>query len=169
MVKKGRIEDVFIHEFADVSHLATIGKGTKIWRWAHIEPYAIIGNNVMIAQGCYVAPGVRIGSNTRIQNCVSIYRGVTLEDEVFIGPHVVFTNVKYPKINREAEYRETIVKRGATIGANSTIVCGVTIGENSFVAAGSVVTKDVPPNMLVMGVPAKIAKKLSNNWDEFNS
>ena len=166
--KKGRIDDVFIHHLADVSQSATIGKGTKIWRFTHIDDFATIGNNCMVAMNCYVAPGVVIDDNCRIQNNVSIFRGVRLEKNVFVGPSVVFTNVKYPKIFRKAEYGETLIKEGATLGANCTIIAGVTIGKNAFVAAGSVVTKDVPDNCLVAGVPAKIIKTISPDWREFD-
>jgi UDP-2-acetamido-3-amino-2,3-dideoxy-glucuronate N-acetyltransferase len=129
-----------------------IGEGTNIWHFTHVCAGARIGDNCVLGQNCYVAPTAIIGNGCKIQNNVSIYDGVVLEDNVFVGPSVVFTNVKNPRafINRKNEYTKTIVKTGATIGANSTIVCGVTIGKNSFVAAGSIVTKDVPPSMMVM-------------------
>lgn len=166
--KKVSMEDVFIHELADVSPLATIGKNSKIWRFTHIDNYASLGNNCMIAQCCYVAPGVKIGNNVRVQNGVSIFRGVFIHDNVFVGPNVTFTNVVYPKIFRPATYSDTVIKEGATLGANCTIVAGITIGKNSFVAAGAVVTKDVPDNVLVAGVPARIIKSLSPDWKEFD-
>ena len=118
MVKKGRINDVFTHATAEVSPLATIGNGTKIWRWVHVEEYAQLGANCMLGQNVHIGPGVKLGNNVRVQDGVSIYRGVVLCDDVFVGPHAVFTNVKYPKIFRQAEFKETLVKKGATIGAN---------------------------------------------------
>jgi UDP-2-acetamido-3-amino-2,3-dideoxy-glucuronate N-acetyltransferase len=168
MVKMGRIDNVFIHKLADVSPKSTIGNGTKIWRFSHVDDYAIIGANCMVAQNCYVAPGVRIGNNVRIQNGVSIYRGCIIEDDVFIGPNCTFTNVVYPKIYREAKFMDTLIKQGATLGANSTIICGNTIGKHAFVAAGAVVASDVPDYALVMGVPARVVKILSPDWREFN-
>jgi len=160
---KGRIENVFVHKLADVSELATILSGTKIWRWTHIDDHAYIGRNCMIAQNCYVAPGVVIGDNCRIQNNVSLFRGVRLENNVFVGPSVVFTNVRKPKIFRKAEFGDILVKEGAVLGANCTIVAPCTIGRNSFVAAGSVVIGDVPDNVMVAGVPAQIKKTLTND------
>ena len=146
---------IFIHRLADVEAGATIGDGSKIWRWTHIMEGAVIGKNVSIGQGCFVASNARIGDGCRIQNGVSIWDGVQLEPEVFVAPNVVFTNVKKPKAYKRGKFESTIVKRGATIGANATIICGVTIGEGATVGAGSVVTKDVPPNTMVWGVPAK--------------
>lgn len=167
MINKSK--NTFIHSTAEVEPLAVIGNNCKIWRWVHVENYATINNNVMLGQGVHIGPGVYIGSNTRIQDGVSVYRGVRIEQNCFIGPKVVFTNVKYPKINRPAKYFDTLVKEGAVIGAGAVIVCGITIGSNSFVAAGSVVTKDVPDNVLVVGVPAKIIKTLSPDWKEFDN
>jgi UDP-2-acetamido-3-amino-2,3-dideoxy-glucuronate N-acetyltransferase len=166
--KKGKTDDIFIHVSAEVSPLATLSKGVKVWRWTHVSEYATLCNNVMLGQGCYVAPGVVIGQNTRVQNGVSIYRGVKIGSDCFLGPHCVFTNVKVPKIGRPAVYSDTIVKDGATIGAGAVIICGNTIGKNSFVSAGAVVTKDVPDNCLVAGVPARIIKILSPDWREFD-
>lgn len=151
--------DYFVHESAYVDPGAKIGKGTKIWHFSHIMEGAEIGENCVLGQNVFVARNVRIGNNVKIQNNVSVYEGVILEDYVFCGPSCVFTNVKTPRSafprNRSEDYIPTVVKRGATIGANATIVCGVTIGEWAFVAAGAVVTKDVPPHALVAGVPAR--------------
>jgi UDP-2-acetamido-3-amino-2,3-dideoxy-glucuronate N-acetyltransferase len=133
-----------------------VGRDTKIWHFSHIMDGAKVGARCNIGQNVVISPGVRIGDNVKIQNNVSVYTGVELEDDVFCGPSMVFTNVINPRshINRKHEYRRTLVKRGASIGANATVVCGVTLGEYSFVAAGAVVTRDVPPYALVMGVPA---------------
>lgn len=151
--------DYFVHESAYVDPGAKIGKGTKIWHFSHIMSGAEIGENCNIGQNVFIAKNVKIGNNVKIQNNVSVYEGVILEDYVFCGPSCVFTNIKTPRSafprNRSEDYMPTIVKRGATIGANATIVCGVTIGEWAFVAAGAVVTKDVPPHALVAGVPAR--------------
>ena len=148
------------HESAYVDEGATIGEGTKIWHFSHVMAGAKIGENCTLGQNVFVAQNVRIGNNVKIQNNVSVYEGVVLEDYVFCGPSCVFTNVKTPRSafprNQSEDYTQTVVKYGATIGANATIVCGVTIGEWAFVAAGAVVTKDVPPYALVAGVPAKI-------------
>jgi UDP-2-acetamido-3-amino-2,3-dideoxy-glucuronate N-acetyltransferase len=147
---------VFIHRLADVEPGASIGNGTRVWRWSHIRDGAVIGERCSIGQGCFIAATARIGNNVRIQNNVSIWDGVVLEDNTFIGPSVVFTNVKRPKSTRRGRFEKTLVKRGATLGANCTIVCGVTIGENAFIGAGSVVTKDVPPGVTAWGCPAKV-------------
>lgn len=152
--------DYFVHESAYVDEGAKIGKGTKIWHFCHISSKAEIGEGCSLGQNVYVANNVRIGNYVKIQNNVSVYEGVILEDYVFCGPSMVFTNVKTPRSafprNQSKDYLRTLVKRGATIGANATVVCGVTIGEWAFVAAGAVVTKDVPPYALVAGVPARI-------------
>ncbi len=151
--------EYFAHESAYVDPGAKIGKGTKIWHFCHVMSGAEIGENCSLGQNVFVAKNVRIGNHVKIQNNVSVYEGVILEDYVFCGPSCVFTNIKTPRSafprNRSEDYVPTIVKRGATIGANATIVCGVTIGEWAFVAAGAVVTKDVPPYALVAGVPAR--------------
>lgn len=133
-----------------------IGDGTKIWHYTHVMAHSKIGAACMIGQGAHVGPDVVIGNRCSIQNGVQLFRGVTLEDEVFIGPCAVFTNVLTPRafVNRKAEFKSTLIKRGASIGANATIVCGVTIGEFAMVGAGAVVTKDVRPFELVYGVPA---------------
>jgi UDP-2-acetamido-3-amino-2,3-dideoxy-glucuronate N-acetyltransferase len=145
-----------VHPTAVVDAGAQIGNGTRIWHWVHVMPGAVIGKLCTIGQGCYIG-NVQIGSSCRIQNHVSIYDGVTLEDDVFLGPSCVFTNVKHPRahVSRRAEYAATRVGRGATIGANATIVCGVTIGEYAMIGAGAVVTRDVAPHALAVGAPAR--------------
>jgi UDP-2-acetamido-3-amino-2,3-dideoxy-glucuronate N-acetyltransferase len=149
--------DYFIHPSSYIDDGAEIGSGSKIWHFCHIMPGARIGQNCNIGQNVLVASGVTVGDNVKIQNNVSLYSGVLLEDDVFLGPSMVFTNVINPRseINRRGEYLPTIVRRGATIGANATIVCGITLGEYCFVGAGAVVTKDVPPYALVHGNPAR--------------
>tara|TARA_B100001248_G_C27372096_1_gene452201 strand:+ start:189 stop:818 length:630 start_codon:yes stop_codon:yes gene_type:complete len=150
-------KSVIIDSSAIVEKGASIGANTKIWHWVHICSGAKIGKNCSFGQNVFVANKVKIGNNVKVQNNVSIYDNVTLEDNVFCGPSMVFTNVINPrsKIERKAEYKKTLVKSGATLGANSTVICGLTIGENAFVAAGAVVTKNVKPYALVKGVPAK--------------
>jgi UDP-2-acetamido-3-amino-2,3-dideoxy-glucuronate N-acetyltransferase len=149
--------DVFIHESAYVDDGARIGRGTKIWHFCHILPGAVIGERCSLGQNVVIMSGTRIGDNVKIQNNVSVYEGVELEDDVFCGPSMVFTNVINPRshVSRRAEYRRTLVRRGATIGANATIVCGATLGEYAFVGAGAVVSRDVKPYALVVGVPAR--------------
>lgn len=146
-----------IHPSAVVDEGAQIGEGTRIWHWVHISSGARIGRNCNFGQNVFVANRVVIGDNVKIQNNVSVYDEVTLEDDVFCGPSMVFTNVYNPRsaISRKNDYRKTLVKRGATLGANCTIVCGITIGEHAFVAAGAVVNRDVPAYALVAGVPAR--------------
>ena len=150
----------FVHESAYVDEPASIGAGTKIWHFTHVMAPCEIGRNCSIGQNVTIAPRVRIGDGVKIQNNVSVYEGVELEDEVFCGPSVVFTNVPTPRSgtprNRSEDYVATIVKRGASLGANATIVCGHTIGEFAFVGAGCVVTRDVPPHALVFGNPARV-------------
>jgi UDP-2-acetamido-3-amino-2,3-dideoxy-glucuronate N-acetyltransferase len=147
----------FVHESAFVDAGAKLGAGTKVWHFSHVMPGAVIGNNCSLGQNVVVMNGTTIGDNVKIQNNVSIYEGVELESDVFCGPSMVFTNVINPRsaVSRKHEYKKTLVKRGATIGANATIVCGVTLGEYAFVGAGAVVTRDVPPYALMTGVPAK--------------
>jgi UDP-2-acetamido-3-amino-2,3-dideoxy-glucuronate N-acetyltransferase len=147
----------FIHSSAFVDDGAQIGAGTRVWHFCHILGGAIIGERCSLGQNVVVMNGTRIGNNAKIQNNVSIYEGVTLEDDVFCGPSMVFTNVINPRshVSRKDEYRQTLVKRGASIGANATIVCGSTLGEFCFVGAGAVVAKDVPPYALMVGVPAR--------------
>ena len=148
---------VFIHPTAIVDDGARIGDGTRIWHWVHVSGGAQIGRNCSLGQNVYVGNKVVIGNGVKIQNNVSVYDNVTLEDEVFCGPSMVFTNVYNPRsaVERKSEYRDTIVRRGATLGANCTIVCGVTIGEFAFVGAGAVVNRDVPAFALVVGVPGR--------------
>ncbi len=151
------MNDVFVHESAYVDEGAVIGTGSRIWHFSHIMPGAIIGERCNLGQNVVVMPGTRLGNNVKVQNNVSIYEGVVLEDDVFCGPSCVFTNVSNPRshVSRKHEYRTTLVKRGTSIGANATIVCGVTIGEFGFIGAGAVVTSDVPAYALMVGVPAR--------------
>ena len=145
------------HASAIVDEGAQIGDDTKVWHFAHISPGARIGARCSLGQGVYVGNDVSIGNNVRIQNNVSVYDGVALEDDVFCGPSMVFTNVYNPRaaVARKNEYRRTLVKAGASLGANCTIVCGVTIGHNAFIGAGAVIQKDVPDFALMVGVPAR--------------
>jgi len=148
----------FAHPTACIDEPATIGAATKIWHFCHVSSGAIIGERCNFGQNVFVAAGVRIGNNVKVQNNVSVYEGVELEDDVFCGPSCVFTNVNNPRsqVNRRGQYSRTVVKRGASIGANATIVCGSTIGRYAFIAAGAVVTKgEVPDYALMAGVPAR--------------
>ena len=151
------MRDVTIHPSAIVDEGARIGPGSRVWHFTHICGGARIGAGCSFGQNVFVGNRVVIGDNVKVQNNVSVYDNVTLEDDVFCGPSMVFTNVYNPRsaINRKDEYRDTLVRRGATLGANCTIVCGVTIGANAFVAAGAVVNRDVPDFALVAGVPAR--------------
>ena len=148
---------VYVHPSAIVDEGAVLGEGTKVWHFCHVMPQARIGARCSFGQNCYVGNRVVIGNNVRVQNNVSIYDNVYLEDDVFVGPSAVFTNVNNPRaaFPRKDEYRDTHVRRGASIGANATIVCGHDVGEAAFVAAGAVVTRNVPAFALVAGVPAK--------------
>ena len=150
-------KEYYVHPTAVVDEGAKIGKGTKVWHFVHVMSKAEIGENCVLGQNVFVADNVKIGSNVKIQNNVSVYTGVIVEDDVFLGPSMVFTNVSNPRsvVNRHSQYETTLVKRGATIGANATIVCGVTLGEFCFIGAGAVITKDVPPYALMVGVPAR--------------
>ena len=152
------VSDYFVHESAYIDQPCVIGKNTRIWHFSHVMCDCSIGSDCNIGQNVVVSPGCRIGSNVKIQNNVSVYTGVILEDDVFVGPSAVFTNVINPRshVARKAEYRSTLVKRGGSIGANATIVCGHTLGEYSFIGAGAVVTRDVPDYALVFGNPARI-------------
>ena len=147
----------FVHESSYVDDGAVIGAGSKIWHFCHVLPGAVIGERCNLGQNVVVMGGTRIGNNVKIQNNVSIYEGVVLEDDVFCGPSCVFTNVNNPRshVSRKSEYRRTLVRRGSSIGANATIVCGVTLGEYSFIGAGAVVRSDVPAFALMVGVPAR--------------
>jgi len=147
----------FAHETAVIDEGCKIEKGTKIWHFSHIMPNCEIGENCNIGQNCVISPQVKLGKNVKVQNNVSIYTGVICEDDVFLGPSMVFTNVGNPRsgVIRRDKYETTLVKKGATIGANSTIVCGNTLGEFCFIGAGAVVTKDVQNYALVVGNPAK--------------
>ncbi len=151
------MSDYFVHESSYVDDGAEVGNGTKIWHFCHVMPGASIGENCNLGQNVVVLPGTKIGNNVKIQNNVSIYEGVVLEDDVFCGPSCVFTNVGRPRshVSRKDEYEQTIVRRGASIGANATVVCGVGLGEYSFVGAGAVVTSNVLPYALMVGVPAR--------------
>lgn len=150
-------EGAFVHESAYVDAGAVIGAGTKVWHFCHVLGGAVIGDRSSLGQNVVVMNGTRIGNNVKIQNNVSVYEGVTLEDDVFCGPSMVFTNVINPRsaVSRKNEYKPTLVKRGASIGANATIVCGTTLGEYAFVGAGAVVSRDVPAYALMVGVPAR--------------
>jgi UDP-2-acetamido-3-amino-2,3-dideoxy-glucuronate N-acetyltransferase len=147
----------FSHPTAFIDEEAQIGEGSKIWHFSHIMKDAVVGEQCNLGQNVVVSPGVTLGKGCKVQNNVSIYTGVICEDYVFLGPSMVFTNVYNPRslIERKKEYRDTLVKKGATLGANCTIVCGTTIGEYAFVGAGAVINKDVKPYALMVGVPAK--------------
>jgi UDP-2-acetamido-3-amino-2,3-dideoxy-glucuronate N-acetyltransferase len=147
----------FAHESSYIDDGAVIGEGTRIWHFCHVMPGAVIGSRCNLGQNVVVMPGTRLGDNVKVQNNVSIYEGVELEDDVFCGPSCVFTNVTNPRshVSRKSEYRRTLVRRGSSIGANATIVCGVTLGRYSFIGAGAVVTSDVPDFALMVGVPAR--------------
>lgn len=153
--------DYFVHESSYVDDGATVGKGTKIWHFSHVQSGADIGENCSLGQNVNVGSNVKIGNNVKIQNNVSVYEGVTLEDYVFCGPSMVFTNIRIPRSEfpqRGSEfYTKTLVKKSASIGANATIVCGVTLGEYCLIGSGAVVTRDVPPHALVVGNPGRIA------------
>ena len=149
--------DAFVHESAYVDDGATIGAGTKVWHFCHVLGGAVIGERCVLGQNVVVMNGTRMGNNVKLQNNVSVYEGVELEDDVFCGPSMVFTNVLNPRahVSRRHEYQKTLVRRGATIGANATIVCGTTLGEYAFVGAGAVVASDVADYALMVGVPAR--------------
>jgi UDP-2-acetamido-3-amino-2,3-dideoxy-glucuronate N-acetyltransferase len=148
----------FIHESSFVDEGAQVGAGTKIWHFCHVMSSARIGAGCNIGQNVFIAADVQIGDNVKIQNNVSLYTGVIVEDDVFLGPSMVFTNVINPRshVNRKDEYRPTLVRRGASIGANATVICGVTLGCYSFIGAGAVVTRDVPDYALVVGNPGRV-------------
>lgn len=151
------MRDYFVHETAIIDEGAIIGAGTKIWHFSHIMPNCVIGSKCNVGQNVVISPEVVLGNNVKVQNNVSIYTGVICEDDVFLGPSMVFTNVINPRsaVVRKDQYQKTIVKKGASIGANATIVCGNIIGEYAFIGAGAVITKEVLPYALVVGNPAK--------------
>ena len=166
----------FVHESSYVDEPCEIGEGTKIWHFSHVMKNSKIGDNCNIGQNVVISPEVIIGNNVKIQNNVSVYTGVICEDDVFLGPSCVFTNVINPRsfIERKDEYKKTIVKKGASIGANATIVCGYDIGRYAFIGAGAVITKDVPDYALVVGNPARIigyvcecGNRLEKNKDNY--
>ena len=163
----------FVHQSSFIDENVTIGNDTKIWHFCHVLSGAKIGQKCSFGQNCVVGPHVEIGNGVKVQNNISIYKGVTIEDDVFLGPSMVFTNVINPRsfIERKEEFKNTRLKRGCSIGANATIVCGVTVGAYSFVGAGTVITKDVPDFALVYGTPGRIKGwvSLSGNPLKFNS
>ncbi len=159
------------HPSAIIDHGAQIGPDTSIWHFCHVSQDSTIGARCSFGQNCYVAPGVKIGDGVKVQNNVSLYTGVEVEDDVFLGPSCVLTNVINPRaaVVRKNEYKKTLIKKGATIGANATIVCGITIGEYAFIAAGAVVTQNVPPFALMAGVPAKQKGEMDMNGHRTDS
>ena len=171
MAPRARAQPYFAHESAVVDDGAIIGAGTRIWHFSHVSSGARIGKDCVLGQNVYVAPTVVIGDGVKIQNNVSLYEGVTLEDDVFCGPSMVFTNVLYPRahVNRRAEFLPTLIRQGATIGANATIVCGNTVGRYAMVGAGAVVTRDVPDFALVVGAPAQRIGWVSRSGDRLKA
>ncbi|MGB4204719.1 MAG: DapH/DapD/GlmU-related protein [Bacteroidales bacterium] len=163
-------KEYFAHETAVIDEGCSIGKGTKIWHFSHIMPNSVIGENCNIGQNVVISPEVVLGRNVKVQNNVSIYTGVICEDDVFLGPSMVFTNIINPRsaVVRKGEYVRTLVKRGASIGANATVVCGNDIGEFAFIGAGAVVTKEVLPYALVIGNPARQAGWMSEYGHKLN-
>jgi UDP-2-acetamido-3-amino-2,3-dideoxy-glucuronate N-acetyltransferase len=159
--------EYYVHPSAIIDPGAKIGKGTKIWHFCHIGPEAVIGDRCSLGQNVYVGKA-KIGNGVKIQNNVSVYDEVEIEDDVFCGPSMVFTNVYNPRaaISRKHEYRKTLVKKGATIGANATIICGVTLGEYCFIGAGAVVNRDVKPYALMLGVPARQSGWMSHSGEQ---
>lgn len=153
--------EIFIHETAIIDSGARIGEGTKIWHFSHVSNSAEIGDNCVLGQNVFVGNKVKLGKNVKVQNNVSVFEGVVCEEDVFLGPSMVFTNVINPRsfVSRKNEFKKTLVKKGVTVGANATILCGITLGEFCFIGAGAVVTKDVKPFALMIGVPAK-----QNGW-----
>jgi len=161
-------EEIYIHETAIVEDGCILGAGTKVWHFSHIMGSAIIGSKCNIGQNVFIADGVIIGNNNKVQNNVSIYSGVECEDDVFLGPSMVFTNVINPRsaVNRKEEYKRTLIKKGASIGANATIICGIEIGAYAMIGAGAVVTKDVKDFALLVGNPAKQIGWVSEHGDK---
>ncbi len=156
-ITNNKSTNIQIHPSSFLDDNVQIGKGTKIWHFSHILPYTKIGENCSFGQNCVVGPKVTIGNGVKVQNNVSIYEGVEIEDDVFLGPSMVFTNVINPRafIQRKDEFKKTLLKKGCSIGANATIVCGVTIGEYALIGSGAVVNRDVKPFALMVGVPAR--------------
>ena len=165
-----RFPSVRIHETAYVDAGVTIGEGTAIWHFCHLLSGVAVGRSCSIGQNVMIGPNVTVGANCKIQNNVSLYEGVTLEDDVFCGPSCVFTNVVNPRafVSRKAEFKPTLVRRGATIGANATIVCGASVGRYSFVGAGAVITEDVLDYALMLGVPARRAGWMSKSGERLS-
>ena len=163
--QKPKTKNYFSHESSYVDDGALIGRDTRIWHFSHIMSGAVIGEGCNLGQNVVIASNVTIGNNVKIQNNVSVYGGTTIEDDVFLGPSCVLTNVTNPRsqVNRQALYETTLIRRGATIGANATVVCGITIGRYAFIAAGSVIAKDVPDYALIMGVPGRQAGWMSRH------
>jgi UDP-2-acetamido-3-amino-2,3-dideoxy-glucuronate N-acetyltransferase len=169
----GDLKNYFVHETSIVDNGAQIGEGTKIWHFSHICSGAIIGKNCSFGQNVYVAPGVVIGDNVRVQNGVSIYSGLVIDDYCFLGPHCTFTNDKYPRSCGNWTLEKTHLKKGSSVGANATILCGIELGEYSMVGCGSVVIRTVPPKTLVVGNPARIVKvftykEIKDKFDFYN-
>lgn len=160
----------FIHETAIVEQGAQIGEGTRIWHWVHVCQGAVVGNHCTLGQNVFIGNKVIIGNNVKIQNNVSVYDNVTLEDDVFCGPSMVFTNILNPRsaFPRKGQYTNTLIRKGASLGANCTIICGITIGEHAFIGAGGVVTKDVAPFALMVGNPAKQIGWMSEFGERLN-
>ncbi|AUC16416.1 N-acetyltransferase [Tenacibaculum sp. SZ-18] len=165
-----KLKEYFSHETAVIDEGCVIGQGTKIWHFSHVMTNCSIGEGCNLGQNVVVSPSVVLGKNVKVQNNVSIYTGVICEDDVFLGPSMVFTNVINPRsaVNRKNEFKQTLVKKGASIGANATIICGITIGEYALIGAGAVVTKDVPAFALVVGNPSKPIGWVSKNGHRLN-
>lgn len=164
------MENYFSHPTSVIDSGALIGEGTRIWHFCHVSSRSVLGKNCVLGQNVYVADDVTLGDNVKVQNNVSLYTGVTCEDDVFLGPSMVFTNVINPRshVNRKSEYMKTLVRIGASIGANVTIVCGVTLGRYCFIGAGAVVTRDVPDYALVLGNPAHQVGWMSEAGEKLN-
>ncbi len=164
------MENYFTHPTAVIDPGAQIGEGTKIWHFCHVSPRSVLGKNCVLGQNVYIADDVVLGDNVKVQNNVSLYTGVICEDDVFLGPSMVFTNVINPRshVNRKSEYMKTLVKKGASVGANVTIVCGVTLGRYCFIGAGAVVTRNVPDYALVLGNPAHQVGWMSEAGEKLN-